>query len=172
MISPHNDSHIMKRRSALLGVAVALATMACASTSPTIDAGTDFGNFAGAKVEIAAEGGFAALSVMHRVDHDTRTFAFSQRRICGATCAAPMDTTDGVLSPAKTDSLFNIVLQNARALTKDDYGITKNGADMMAYAIRITAEGRTRTIRGDDGSLPDAARQIVAAIRQTISAAR
>lgn len=161
----------MKTRCALLSIVVAMATTACASTSPTLDGNTD-GNLTGAKVDITAEGGFAALTVTHRVDHDTRAFAFSQRRICGTSCAPPTDTTSGMLSPAKADSLFNVVLQNAHALTKDDYGITKNGADMMSYAIRITADGRTRTIRGDDGSLPAPAREILTIVRQTISAAR
>ena len=161
----------MKTRSAVLGFVVAIGLAGCAS-APTIDGSTDFGNLAGAKVEVTAEGGIAAMSVMHRVDHDTRTFAYSQRRICGTTCGAPSDTADGVLSPGKTDSLFNIVLQNARDLPKDDYGITRSGADMMSYTIRITADGRTRTIRADDGTLPDPARQILAAVRQAISAAR
>jgi len=160
----------MKTRNSLFTIVVAIALTGCASTGPTLDA--DFGSFAGAKVQISAEGGIAALTVMHRVDHDTRAFAYSQRRICGSSCGAPMDTTGGVLSASTTDSLFNVVLENARRLTKDDYGITKNGADMMAYTIRITADGRTRTIRGDDGSLPDPAREIVSVVRQAISAAR
>ena len=159
----------MKTRIALVGFVVLAG--ACASTSPTLD-NADAGNLSGAKVELTAEGGIAALSMVHRVDHDTRTFAYSQRRICGTTCGAPTDTTDGVLSSATVDSLFNIVIQNARALSKDDYGITRNGADMMAYTLRITADGRTRTIRADDRTLPEPARQILTAIRQTISAAR
>jgi hypothetical protein len=170
MISPHNDSHIMKTRSALYALIAALATAACASTGPTVDGGPD--SLAGATIEIRADGGFAPLSVMHRVEHDTRAFAFSQRRMCGTACPAPMDTTSGVLAPATTDSLFNLVLQSARALAKDDYGITRNGADMMGYTIRITADGRTRTIRADDGTLPEPARQILTTVRQTISAAR
>jgi len=159
----------MKTRGALVGFVVVAA--ACASTGPTLD-NTDTGNLTGTKVEITAEGGIAALSMVHRVDHDTRTFAYSQRRICGTSCGAPTDTTDGVLSSAKVDSLFTVVIQNSRALTKDDYGITRNGADMMAYTLRITADGRTRTIRADDGTLPEPARQILTAVRQTISAAR
>ena len=156
---------------ATLSAAVSLAA-ACASTSPTLGGSTDSGSLNGAKVEITAEGGFAALAVMHRVDHDTRGFAYSQRRLCGTTCAAPTDTASGTLSSAKADSLFNTVLQDTRALTKDDYGITKNGADMMSYTIRVTSDGRIRTIRADDGTLPEAARHLMAAIRETISAAR
>lgn len=145
---------------------------ACASTSPTLDGSTDLGSASGAKVEVTAEGGIAAMSVSHRVDHDTRAFAYTQGRICGASCPAPMDSASGTLSPAKTDSLFNVILQDARALPKDDYGITRNGADMMSYTIKITSGGHVRTIRADDGTLPDPARAIIAAVRETISAAR
>ena len=56
-----------------------------------------------------------------------------------------MDTTSGTLSPATTDSLFTVVLAKARTLGQDDYGTTRNGADMMFYTIRLTADGRTRT---------------------------
>jgi hypothetical protein len=150
---------------------VAFGILAACASSPTLG-GADAGSLDGAKVEITAEGGFAPMSVMHRVDHDTRAFAYSQRRLCGTTCAEPTDTADGTLAPATTDSLFNLILQDARALTKDDYGITRNGADMLSYSIRITADGRTRNIRGDDGSLPDPARQILTAVRQAISAGR
>ena len=160
-----------RRRLSILSAALAFAG-ACASTSPTLDGNTDVGSLNGAKVEITAEGGFAALSVVHRVEHDTRAFAYTQGRLCGATCGAPMDSASGTLSPSRTDSLFNIVLQNARALTKDDYGITRNGADMMSYTIRVTSDGHVRTIHADDGTLPEAARQIVSAVRETISAAR
>lgn len=161
----------IRRRSSIVSVLLAL-TAACASTGPTIDGNVDADSFNGAKVEIAAEGGFAALSVMHRVEHDTRAFAYTQGRLCGTTCGAPSDSASGTLSPATTDSLFGIVLRNARLLTQDDYGITKNGADMMSYTIRLTSDGRVRTIRADDGTLPEAGRQILTAVRETISAAR
>ena len=36
----------------------------------------------------------------------------------------------------------------------------------------VTADGRTRTIRGDDGTMPEPARRILAAVRESISAAR
>jgi len=152
--------------------AVFAFTAGCATTGPTIDGNTDVGSFNGAKVEITAEGGFAALSVVHRVEHDTRAFVYAQDRLCGTTCGAPLDSASGTLPATTTDSLFNIVLQNARRLPKDDYGITRNGADMMSYTIRLTSQGRVRTIHADDGTLPEPARQIVSAVRETISAVR
>jgi hypothetical protein len=148
-------------------------TVACAcASSPTVDNGSDFDSFNGARVEASAEGGFAALSISRKVDHDTRAFSFSQRRICGTACPAPMDSASGTLAPAVTDSIFNVILQDARTLSRDDYGLTKNAADMMTYTIRLTANGRVRTIRGDDGTLPGAARHIINTIQAAISSAR
>jgi hypothetical protein len=126
----------------------------------------------GAKVEVIAEGGIAALSVRHLVERDTRAFAYARRRLCTNACGAPMDTASGSLSTARTDSLFTVVLSDARALPKDDYGTTPNAADMMLYTIRLTLDGRVRTIRGDDGTLPDPARKIMTEVREAISAAR
>lgn len=154
----------------LWGAAALVAATACATSGPTMD--SDAGSLNGAKVEISAEGGFAALAVRQHVEHDTRSFAFSQRRLCGTTCGAPTDTASGTLAASATDSLFNVVLEQARSLAKDDYGITRNGADMMTYTIRITADGRMRTIRGDDGSLPEAGRTLMNSVRAAISAAR
>lgn len=171
MISPHNDSDFMKTHRIIALVALGFAA-ACASNGPTRGGDTDAGSLSGAKVEIVATGGIAALSVTHRVDHDTRAFGYTQGRLCGASCPAPTDSASGMLSPSTTDSLFNVVVKDAGALSKDDYGITQNGADMMSYTIRIITAGGARTIRADDGTLPDPARQIIAAVRETISAAR
>ncbi|HEY4132937.1 MAG TPA: hypothetical protein VGM50_20145 [Gemmatimonadaceae bacterium] len=161
----------MKTHRAIAVIALGFAA-SCATNNPTRGGDADSGSHSGAKVEIVAEGGIAALLVTHRVDHDTRAFAYTQGRLCGASCPAPTDSASGMFSPSTTDSLFNVVVKDAGALSRDDYGITRNGADMMSYTIRITTAGRVRTIHADDGTLPDAARQIIATVRETISAAR
>jgi hypothetical protein len=68
--------------------------------------------------------------------------------------------------------VFAVVLEQARSLRKDDYGMTRNGADMMTYTIRLASNGRVRTIRGDDGSLPEAARTLMNTVHAAISTAR
>jgi hypothetical protein len=156
----------------VLGSTILAVACGCASSSPTVESGSDFDSFNGARVEVRAEGGFAALSIGQTIDHDTRAFSYSQRRMCGTSCPAPMDSASGTLSPAVNDSIFNVILQDARTLSRDDYGTTKNAADMMTHTIRLTANDRVRTIRGDDGTLPDAARHIVNTVREAISAAR
>lgn len=163
----------MKTRIAPLMIGLLLgAASACATASPTLDPTADRAALRGAEVEIDAQGGIAALATMQRVDHDTRSFTATQRRICGNSCGAPLDSASGTISEHAADSLFTLVLQSSQTLTSDDYGATRNGADMMAYTIRISFAGQTRTIRGDDGSVPDAAHQIINVVRQTISTAR
>lgn len=137
-----------------------------------MDGDRDGGPLNGATIDISAEGGFAVQAVMQRVEHDTRAFAFSQRQLCGASCGAPSDTVAGTLAASTADSVFAVVLEQARSLRKDDYGMTRNGADMMTYTIRLASHGRVRTIRGDDGSLPEAARTLMNTVHAAISTAR
>jgi hypothetical protein len=54
----------------------------------------------------------------------------------------------------------------------DDYGTTHNAADMFQYTLRITFDGATKTVRADDGTMPDAMRQIVVILGATIDSAR
>jgi hypothetical protein len=131
----------------------------------------DASSVSGAKVEVLAEGGIAALSITHLVRHDDRFFMYRQGHLCNAPCAA-MDSTSGSLSPAATDSLFNIVLSQSPFSLKDDYGDSKGAADMMIYTVRVTVGSNTKTIHADDGTMPEPLHRIVDAVRGTISAAR
>ena len=125
----------------------------------------------GAKVEILAEGGIAALAINHVVRHDDRYFQYTMRHLCNNGCAA-QDSASGSLTADANDALFNTILAQSPFTLKNDYGTTHGAADMMEYTVRITIGGNTKTITGDDGSMPQQVRQIVAAVQQTISAAR
>ena len=163
----------MQRNHALIAlIALTSSIAACASSSTTESSlpRLDQLSSSGAAIEISAEGGIAALSVKHAVRHDDRTYSYTQRHICNATCPA-LDSASGTLSAAVIDSMFKAAVPAAFAL-KDDYGITRNGADMMAYVVRVTAGGSTKTIKADDGSMPPELRQVVSGVRQTIDAAR
>lgn len=156
-------------------VLVSASLAACGRRDQGISSGAlnaDLATLNGAKVEIVAEGGFAALATNHVVRHDDRFFVFSQRHICSANCPAPMDSASGTLAPATTDSLFGVIFSQSPFELKDDYGPTKGGADMMGYTVRITSGGKTKTIHADDGTMPPAMRRIIDAVRQTISGAR
>jgi hypothetical protein len=153
-----------------------LAACSAGTTTTAASNGTgpfdDFGTFNGARVEVVAEGGFAALSIRDASSHDDRSYVHVQRHLCTQSCPAPMDSTSGALSAAASDSLFNIVLEQARQLDRNDYGTTRNGADMMSYTLRITAGSTVRTVTADDGTMPQPMRRIVEAVRGSIAAAR
>jgi hypothetical protein len=164
----------MKNRLVVLALASA-PVVACSRSGSVGDPSAQFdkfGSFNAAKVEISAEGGFAALAVNHIVRHDDRAFVYSQRHICNTACGAPLDSASGTLSPAAADSLFNIVLAQDPFGLKDDYGATRGGADMMSYTVRITVDGRVKTVHADDGTMPPAMRAIVRSVAEIVSAAR
>src|SRR5215467_5857201 len=151
-------------------VAITAFSVACSNASTS---GVDkLGSFNNAAVEVVAEGGIAALSIRHRASHDDHAFVYAQRHLCAQSCGAPTDSASGTLSAAATDSLFNIVLAQAPFDLKDDYGTTGQAADMMVYTVTVTANGLTKTIRADDGTMPPPVRQIVQSLRGVIAAAR
>jgi hypothetical protein len=168
----HDHEFIAMRLPFVLAVAVFGAT-ACsrAGTANGPVAVDNFGSLNNASVDISVEGGIAALSYRYRASHDDRAFGYAQRHLCGQNCA-PIDTAAGTFTPAVADSLFTIVLAQSPFSLKDDYGITGQAADMMVYTVSVTANGATKTIRADDGTMPPPVRQIVQSVRDAIAAAR
>jgi len=161
------------RRSVPLLAALALSA-ACASTTTTSAPATfdSFGSFNGAKIEIVAEGGIAALAITHSVSHDDRAYSYTLRHLCQQNCPAALDSASGTLSAAAADSLFNIVLAQSPFTLKDDYGATKGAADMMTYTVMVTTAAGVKIIRADDGTMPQPMRRIVESTRDVIAAAR
>jgi hypothetical protein len=159
----------MRHHLAVLALSASIA--ACSSTNAvtTID---DSGLYNAPIIELTAEGGIAALSVHHLVRQDDRSYVYTQRHICGQTCTPPLDSASGTLAVAATDSLFKVVLAQSPLSLKDDYGITQGAADMMTYTLKVTFSGNVKTIRADDGTMPQPMRQIVQTLHETISAAR
>ncbi len=132
----------------------------------------DFGALNAAKIELVAEGGIAALLINEAVRHDDRFYLQTTRHLCGTTCPAALDSASGTLSAPAADSLFSLVWAQSPFSLKDDYGTMNGAADMMTYTLRMTFDGTTKTVRADDGTMPPQMRQIVDALRGTISAAR
>jgi emfourin len=154
--------------SILLAALAACSSTAILSETPR---GDRVGSFNGAKIDVLAEGGFAALAVRHAVSHDDHRFLYTNRHLCTQICDAPLDSASGALTAAATDSLFNIVLGQDPFSLKDDYG-TSRGADMFAYTVTIVAEGKTKTVHFDDGNMPDQMRTILQAVQGIVAAAR
>jgi hypothetical protein len=157
-------------------VFAAAALVACAHSSSNPSAPSrpvdSFGTLNGAHIELAAEGGIAALSTNWRAAHDDRSFVYARRHLCATSCPAPMDSASGALTAAAGDLLFSVVWSLGPMNLHDDYGATRGGADMFQYTLRITFDGTTKTVRADDGTMPDAMRQIVVILGATIDSAR
>jgi hypothetical protein len=164
----------MRTSFVLLAAALTIGGCAHSSSAPATPSRPvdSFGVLNGAHIELTAEGGIAALSTNWRAAHDDRSFSFSRRHLCGPTCPPPMDSASGVMSPVAADSLFSVVWSQSPMQLKDDYGTTHGAADMFEYTLRVTYEGVTKTVRADDGTMPDAMRQIVSILGGTIDAAR
>ena len=64
-----------------------------------------------------------------------------------------------------------IVAQDPFSL-KDNYGVTNGGADMFTYTVHITANGKSKSVRFDDGSMPEPMQKILLAVQTTLFAAR
>jgi hypothetical protein len=94
------------------------------------------------------------------------------RRICGTTCPVPTDSASGVLTVGATDSLFAAIVAQDPFSLKDDYGVTKSGADMFAYTVKLTVDGKSKSIRFDDGTIPERMQKILLALQTTLFAAR
>jgi hypothetical protein len=126
----------------------------------------------GTKIEVVAQGGIAALDIRHVVRQDDRYFEYTIRHLCKGTCAAT-DSASGSLSATANDALFNTIFAQLPFNLKDDYGTSHGAADMMEYTVRVTVGGdATKTIRADDGTMPEPLRRIVSAVLETVSAAR
>lgn len=155
------------------GIAAALALGACAGSTASPSVRTDsFGTLNGARIELTAQGGIAALATSWQAAHDDRSYSFVRRHICGTTCPAPMDSASGALSAAAADSLFSVVWGLGPMDLKDDYGLTPGAADMFEYSLRVTFDGTTKTVHADDGTMPPAMRQIVTVLGAIIDSAR
>src|SRR5436309_859842 len=110
------------RKQLVLFALISVPLSGCAKRTPTegLPLPTDYLDaFIGGKVEIVAQGGFAALDVHHVVRYDDRYFLFTQRHLCNNGCAA-LDSTSGALSRAAIDSLFTTVLTQSPSSLKDD----------------------------------------------------
>jgi Emfourin len=158
-------------RNHLAALALSASIVACSSTN-AVTSIDDSGLSDIPSIELTAEGGIAALSVHHVVRGSDRSFVYTQRQICGQKCNAPLDSASGTLSASTTDSLFTAILAQSPFSLKDDYGITQGGADMMTYVLQVNGAGHRKTIRADDGTMPEQMRQIVQALRSTIADAR
>jgi hypothetical protein len=119
------------------------------------------------------EGGIGTLYMRESMEGETRRFVATTHRICSVSqCQAAIDSASG---PLPMEAALAIAAAVNRANfwdLRDDYGRTPNSADMMEHRLTIRVNGRSKTVRGDDGSFPDEARQVQNALHTAIMAAR
>jgi hypothetical protein len=154
----------------------AAALVACSGMSSAGDPATatlDHARYSASEVELVGEGGLAAFMTRHRVQGSGPSFLFTRHRICSvSSCQAALDSASGPMQTRSADSLFAVIEGLNPFALKDDYGITVGGADMITYTLRVNIAGRSKTIRADDGTMPEAMRKIADAVRVSVEAAR
>jgi hypothetical protein len=142
------------------------------STDPS-SANYDHARYVSAEIELVGEGGLAAFATRHRVRGDGPSYLYTRHRICSVpSCQPAIDSAAGTLATRSADSLFALAEGLNVFSLKDDYGITVGGADMITYSLRVNVGGRSKTIRADDGTMPEPMRKLTDAVRATIDAAR
>jgi hypothetical protein len=143
------------------------------SAGDPANATLDHARYSSSEVELVGEGGLAAFMTRHRVQGSGPSYLFTRHRICSVpSCQPALDSASGPLATRSADSLFAVIEGLNPFALKDDYGITVGGADMITYTLRVNIGGRSKTIRADDGTMPEAMRKITDALRATIDAAR
>jgi hypothetical protein len=127
----------------------------------------------GFSILMEREGGIGTLYMRESMEGETRRFVATTHRICSVPhCQAAMDSASGALPFDAAIAIAAAVDRVNFWALKDDYGRTPNSADMMDYRLTIRSNGRSKTVRGDDGTFPDQAREVQNALHAAITAAR
>lgn len=115
-----------------------------------------------AQILITSEGGIASLRVRLRLDSLGRTVT---RETCSlgvpaAECGSRGNREVSAVAPAEVSSAFAATQSTEFRGLRADYGTSTQGADLMTHSVSVTANGRTRAIRGDDITMPQLARDV------------
>lgn len=147
---------------AIASAAVALAAAGIACAEITAAEGEVPAPGAPPGIRVEALGGIAALHAVAEIDSAAAQGAWSMGPICGAgQPCMPRDTLEGPIARGAIDALFvRTYAPEFRAL-RADYGWSTQGADLRGYVVTIRANGRTRTLRADDGTMPTLMAQFV-----------
>ena len=142
------------RGPALTSALVLVAAAACRGTAAVETEQRDTLSAAG--IEVRATGGIAALDLHATIDSVSGQALLTTRPICAPSseCRDLVPPSQRILDPSAVEAFFARTAAPAFVALRADYGTTPNGADMRTYLVTIRANGRVRTLRGDDGSLP------------------
>lgn len=114
------------------------------------------------QIVITSEGGIAALRIRLRLDSLSRTVT---RETCSlgasaAECQSRGQRQSVTVSAAEVADAFAATQTVAFRALRADYGTSTQGADLMGHRFAITANSRTRSIHGDDITLPQLPRDL------------
>jgi hypothetical protein len=144
------------RRQTARGLSVAVAAMLAASCGQHPVMGEILDLSSPSQIVVTSEGGIAALRTIVRLDSASRVLTSVT---CGlgvpiADCGTRGYTDQATLSPQRVDSAFAITQAPDFRALRADYGSSTQGADLMGHSVSVTANHRTRLIKGDDMTLP------------------
>ena len=122
------------------------------------------------RLAVTRSGGFAGTATTATIDGDTRRYTLSASRPPGA------DSATGELPASVVRELARLVVDTLPGM-RADYGTTPGAADMYEYLVEATWGSESRgldahTVRADDGTAPDALKEIIRRVFQTIDRAR
>jgi hypothetical protein len=125
-----------------------------------------------ASLELVADGGIAAFHTVAHVDSASGNVYWQSGQMCAPSAGCPVvDPLSGRLDPKVVDAFYERAATSEFRSLRADYGTTKNGADMRLYTLTIHANGRVRTLRADDGTMPTLMAEFVNDVMSAVSEA-
>ena len=149
-------------------------TAACSRTAST-EAAPDLASasIASLHVVVEREGGLGGIYQRRVIDGDAMTYVATTHRICSVPqCQAATDSASGRLSTEALRTIAAAALSSEVWDLRADYGRTPNSADMFEHRLTVSANGRTKTVKGDSGTFPEPASAVERAVEQAIMDAR
>lgn len=108
-----------------------------------------------AALDYTASGGIAAFEYRTHLDSASGHFTYSVTGMCADPAGCGIhDSASGTLPRATVDDLFARAMFDEFRMLRSDYGTTPNSADMMSIVVTLHQNGRVRSIRADDGTMP------------------
>ncbi len=113
-------------------------------------------------IDVVADGGIAALHTMAHIDSATGAVYWVFRAICApAVNCTPNDSLSGTVTGSLVENLYGRAATPEFRALRRDYGLTVGSADMRSYTLVIRANGTSRTLQADDGTMPTLMAQFV-----------
>ena len=124
-----------------------------------------------ARIQVESQGGIASLRILVRLDSGAATLT---RETCAlavpvAECGTRGNRELVTIARAEVARLFGFTMTAEFRALRADYGTSSQGADLMTHRLTITANGRTRTIVGDDVTRPDPMADLMAELNRELA---